>query len=135
MMEIPKTTVKPAIGDMNILVVDDQPEMRELLKTILRTLRVENMYSASDGNLAIEQFGKSQFEMVFLDIDMPGLDGFSTLEQIRQRDPNAFVVMVSGHSSIDNVKKSLQMGASGFVVKPYTSSKIGEMLRKWREAK
>jgi two-component system chemotaxis response regulator CheY len=124
---------RPNPGEMKILIADDQLAMRELLKTILRTLRISNIDAVADGVQAVERFRQSRHDMIFLDIDMPELDGFSALSQLKKTEPNAFVVMVSAHSSIDNVKKALDMGARGFVVKPYTSSKIADMLKKFRE--
>ncbi|MBI3186956.1 MAG: response regulator [Gammaproteobacteria bacterium] len=119
---------------MNVLVADDQLAMRDLLKTILRTLRVSNIDIAGDGVQAVDRFRQKRHDMVFLDIEMPELNGFSALRQIRIIEPDAFIVMVSAHSSVDNVKKSLELGAKGFVVKPYTSIKIADMLKKYREA-
>lgn len=125
---------KPNPGEMKVLIADDQLAMRELLKTILRTLRIANMDVVGDGIQAVERYRQTCHDMVFLDIDMPELDGFSALSQIKAIEPDAFVVMVSAHSSVDNIKKALESGAKGFVVKPYTSIKIADMLKKYREA-
>ena len=133
-MEPNNITPRPAPSEMNVLIADDQLAMRELLKTILRTLRVSNIDIAGDGVQAVERFRQSRHDMVFLDIDMPELNGFSALSQIKAIEPTAFVVMVSAHSSVENVKKALELGAKGFVVKPYTSIKIADMLKKYREA-
>jgi two-component system, chemotaxis family, chemotaxis protein CheY len=132
-METKKIAVKPAVGDMRILVADDQLAMRELLKTILRTLRIENITLVGDGAQAIGCYRKTPYDMVFLDIEMPEQDGFAVLRQIRELDSQAFVVMVTGHSAVDNVKQAMELGAQGFVVKPYTSTKIADMLKKFRD--
>ena len=129
-----KMAAKHSPGEMKVLIADDQLAMRELLKTILRTLRISNMDVVGDGMQAVAHYRQACHDMVFLDIDMPELDGFSALSQIKAIEPAAFVVMVSAHSSIGNVKKALELGAKGFVVKPYTSSKIADMLKKYREA-
>lgn len=132
-MESNNKPVRPNPGEMKILIADDQLAMRELLKTILRTLRISNIDVVGDGEQALACYRQQRYDMVFLDIEMPELDGFSALGQIRGMDPAAFVVMVSAHSSVDNIKKSLDLGARGFVVKPYTSSKIADMLKKYRD--
>jgi two-component system, chemotaxis family, chemotaxis protein CheY len=128
------TAARPNPGEMKVLIADDQLAMRELLKTILRTLRIANMDVVGDGIQAVERYRQVCHDMVFLDIDMPELNGFSALSQIKAIEPTAFVVMVSAHSSVENVKKALELGAKGFVVKPYTSIKIADMLKKYREA-
>lgn len=132
-MELQQTSHKTAPGEMRVLVADDQMLLRDLLKAVLRTLRVTNMDGTADGIQAVELYRKARHNIVFLDIDMPGLNGFSALSQILEIEPNAFVVMVSGDGSVDNIKKSLESGAKGFVVKPYTSSRIGDMLKKYRD--
>lgn len=133
-MERQQTAEKTATGEVSVLVADDQVPLRELLKAVLRTLRITNMDCIGDGKQAVEMYRQSRHDIVFLDIDMPGQDGFSALSEIMQIEPKAFVVMVSGHSAVDNIKKSLELGAKGFVVKPYTSSKIGDMLKKFRDS-
>lgn len=133
MTEKPIEPVRTDAAGLSVLVADDQISMRDLLKTILRTLRVTNMESVGNGAKAIELYRPTRHDIVFLDIDMPELDGFSVLQQLKEIEPRAFVVMVSAHSDISNIKKALQLGASGFVAKPYTSSKIADMLKKFRD--
>jgi len=72
--------------------------------------------------------------LVFLDIDMPGADGLSALKEIRSLDPQAYVVIVSGHGSLPKVQEALALGVAGFVVKPFSSKRIAEVLQKYAQS-
>ena len=63
---------------------------------------------------------------------MPGIDGLATLKLIKKLDPNAYVVMVTGAGTITNVKLALSLGAKGFIVKPFSQSKIEEAVVNFR---
>ena len=63
---------------------------------------------------------------------MPGKNGLEVLQEIKAEFSDLFVAMISGHNSFDNIKRSMELGADGFVVKPYTSIKIREMIDKYR---
>jgi len=118
---------------LSVLVADDQLVMRDLLTALLRNLKIHKIDSAADGTQAIDQFRKTQHDIVFLDIDMPETDGLGALKKMIEIKPDAFIVMVSGNSSIDNVKAALQLGSKGFIVKPYSTSKINDMINKHRK--
>jgi len=66
---------------------------------------------------------------------MPGMSGLETLREIRQKHPNLFAVMVSGHSRIENVKTAIGAGANGFIVKPFAADKVRQVLEKLRTAR
>ena len=65
---------------------------------------------------------------------MPGSDGLSALKEIRGFDPQAYVVIVSGHGSLENVQEALALGVAGFVVKPFSSRRIAEALQKFAQS-
>ena len=117
---------------LSVLVADDQLVMRDLLTALLRNLKIIKIDSAADGTLAVDYFRKTQHDIVFLDIDMPETDGLAALRKMIEIKPDAFVVMVSGNSSINNVKAALKLGSKGFIVKPYSTAKINDMLNKHR---
>ena len=75
---------------------------------------------------------KADYRMVMLDIDMPGTSGMQILKSIRDLGQPVFAVMVSSHTTMENVKSAIEMGANGFVVKPYKETKIGDILSKYR---
>lgn len=114
------------------LIVDDVAEMRSLLKTTLLKVGVTNIVEADSAHTALARYRESRSNIVFLDINMPGESGISLLEVLREEDKFSYVVMVSGDSTVDNVKTTIGLGARGFVVKPYTLSKIEEVVKRYR---
>lgn len=91
------------------------------------------MREARNGQEALAMWQTSRPRVTFLDIDMPEMDGLATLAQIRQQQPDAFVAIVSGRSSTDNVRAALTNGASGFVVKPYKPQRILDVLERYQK--
>jgi two-component system chemotaxis response regulator CheY len=110
------------------LVADDAHDSRTLLANMLRHAGLR-VVEARDGAQAQTLFQEARPVLTFLDIDMPGTDGFAALEAIRALDPKATVVIVSATSSLANVQQTMQLGALGFVVKPYSAKRIIEILR------
>jgi two-component system chemotaxis response regulator CheY len=116
---------------INVLVVDDIQVMRGLLISSLRMLDIIEVQEAGNALTALEIFNKSKIDIVFLDINMPNTSGLTLLEQLRSLNPSIFIIMVSGESSLDNVKKFIALGAKGFIVKPYTMVRIKAMIDKY----
>jgi len=118
------------VSEISVLIVDDVSNMRSLLASSLRSLDITNILEASSSLDAIEIYQNKKSDIIFLDLQMPKVDGFEALKQIREINNNAFIVIVSGENSIINVKKAIQLGANGFIVKPYKLGKIQEMIEK-----
>ncbi len=112
-----------------ILVVDDEPLIRESLNMILGSQYHLSM--ARNGEEAIKCLQKEQFDLVTLDIDMPGLSGLDTLAQIKKRWPGLEVIMVSGHGNLRNAQEAILKGASNFISKPF---RVGDVLNAVRKA-
>jgi len=118
--------------NMNILVVDDFPTMRRIVKNLLKELGFEHMDEAEDGNMALEKLRTNRFDFVVSDWNMPNLDGLSMLQQIRL-DPalqNLPVLMVTAEAKKENIIAAAQAGANGYVVKPFTAATLEEKLNK-----
>jgi len=120
---------------ISALVADDDPLMRKLLGKVLAQFNCSISFEAEDGKQALASIASYVPDIVFLDIEMPGLSGLETLREIRQKHPNLFTVMVSGHSSIENVKTAIGAGANGFIVKPFAADKVRQVLEKFRTAR
>ncbi|MFT7372271.1 MAG: two-component system chemotaxis response regulator CheY [Oleiphilaceae bacterium] len=121
------------MSSINVMIVDDVPLMRSLLTSALRSLEIENIQEAGDSRTALALFKKGKTNIAFLDINMPDMDGLTLMTKLREIDPGIFVIMVSGESSLSNVKKSISLGAKGFIVKPYTSGRVKDMLVKYKK--
>ena len=113
-----------------IIIVDDNDLIRTLLRGILRAEDCEIIGEARNGTLALELIEKSKPDIVLLDVLMPEMDGLEALQNIKQQYPEIIVVMITGSPSKDNVKESIQGGASGFIVKPFNSAKVIETLKR-----
>ncbi len=111
-----------------ILIVEDDAFSRRLIN-----LSLEKEYSltmASDGQGAVYSYVNKAPDMVFLDINLPDIDGHAVLEIFFKLDPQAFVVMFSGNGDKDNILRSLELGAKGFVGKPFAKEKLFQYIAK-----
>ena len=119
-----------------VLIIDDDAAMRDMLAAMLRERGYRYIAFAQDGAQAQALFAVPDYReaLVFLDIHMPGIDGLAVLAGARRGGSRAFIVMVSADSAIDKVLASLNGGAKGFVIKPYTPRKIFDMVDKFEGA-
>ena len=113
------------------IIAEDVPEMGEMLSNTLNNLGCNIVAIEENGTKALEKIEELNPDMVFLDIEMPGLSGLEILDAIKSRHLPTFPVIVSGNGSFENLKASMEKGAKGFVVKPYTSDKINQMIVKY----
>ena len=116
---------------LSILIVDDVSTVRSFLSQTLMHLGIENVKEASTAKQCISECQAANYNMIFLDIELPDGDGKELIAQINDINPETNVVMVSAHSAVENVKEAIDKGAKGFVVKPFTPKKIAAMLKKF----
>lgn len=117
---------------LKILVVDDFPTMRRIIRNLLKELGFENVDEAEDGAMGLDKLRTGGFQFVVSDWNMPNLDGLEMLKQIRQ-DPslkNIPVLMVTAEAKKENIVAAAQAGANGYVVKPFTAATLEEKLNK-----
>jgi DNA-binding response OmpR family regulator len=105
-----------------ILVVDDEEYTRELLKRILEEANYR-VIAVSSGEEAINILSSSTVSLVLLDIKMPGIDGYQTLERIREKS-GIPVIMVTGIGEITSLRTSLNLGADDYIKKPFRSNEL-----------
>ena len=124
------------VSTCDVLLADDLGQTRELLAAFLRRLAPDiRIQQARNGSEALVLWQKHRPRLTFLDIDMPVQTGVEVLKAIRLAQPEAFVVMVSGYASADNVRDSIQAGASGFIVIPYKPQRFVEVIDRYRKLK
>lgn len=122
----------PAPPPPKVLIVDDNDLMRTLLRGILRSENYLIVGEARNGALAIEFIERQVPDIVFLDVMMPEMDGLEALTNIKEKNPEIVVIMITGNPSKENVEESIQGGASGFIIKPFNSAKVLDTLeRAW----
>jgi len=106
-----------------ILVIDDERSIRNTLKEILEYEKFE-VDVAEDGFEGLEKIENSHFDVVLCDIKMPKMDGIEVLGRIQEKDPDATVVMISGHGSIDTAVEAIKKGAFDFISKPLDLNRL-----------
>ena len=104
---------------IQVLVVDDEKIMQDSLSRIL-TKEGYEVQTASSGEEAIEKFDREFFDIVLLDIKMPGIGGIETLRRLKEMDPAITILIVTGYPSIDSAVKAIKLGAYDYITKPFT---------------
>jgi two-component system nitrogen regulation response regulator NtrX len=111
-----------------VLIVDDDKGIREALKQVLEYEEIQVQTCAS-GHEALRVYPEFQPHLVFLDVKMEGMDGLETLKRVRELDPDAQIVMISGHGTIQTAVEATQLGAYDFLEKPLDTDRILLTLR------
>jgi two-component system nitrogen regulation response regulator NtrX len=106
----------------SILIVDDEAGVRASLGGVLRD-EGYTVDAVDSGEACLEQIGRRPYEVVLLDIWLPGIDGLVTLERLRDRHVDAQVIMISGHANIESAVKATKLGAFDFIEKPLSLEK------------
>jgi len=106
----------------SILIVDDESGIRQSLSALLRDEGYD-VTAVSSGEECIEAVERRAFDLILLDIWLPGIDGLATLERINERDGAPMVVMISGHGKIETAVRATKLGAFDFIEKPLSLDK------------
>lgn len=130
---------KVKVREQKILLVDDLEYNRQLLRNNLTALfsreklkyNAFSYFQAHNASSALLTFSQQLPDMVFLDIELPDGSGLELLNRFKEQKPDCFVVMVSGVSTLENVKTSIASGAASFIVKPFTADKILAVLKQF----
>jgi FixJ family two-component response regulator len=115
-----------------ILIVDDEKDICEVLDISLSDLGYK-VYTAGDGEEALQVFEKMRPSIVLTDIRMPGMDGIDLLRRIKGHHPDTEVIMITGHGDIDLAIKSLKLEATDFITKPINDELLEIALKRARE--
>jgi two-component system nitrogen regulation response regulator NtrX len=112
----------------SILIVDDEPGVRSSLSGVLRDEGFE-VEAAASGEECLDRAARSSFDVIVLDVWLPGIDGLMTLQRLRERKVDSQVVMISGHGNIESAVRAIKMGAFDFVEKPLSLEKTVLVVR------
>ena len=118
----------PPSGTPRVMIVDDEKGIREALKQVLEYEEIAVQVCAS-GHEATRTYPEFRPHLVFLDVKMEGMDGLETLKRLRELDPRAQIVMISGHGTIQTAVEATQLGAYDFLEKPLDTDRILLTLR------
>lgn len=106
-----------------ILIIDDEAAIRESLTTLLE-LEGYDVETAETGELGLAQLGNRPFDLVLLDFALPGRNGAEVLRDIRDRDPQLAVIMITAYGTVENAVQAMQAGATNFIQKPWDNEKL-----------
>lgn len=115
--------MKPAI-----LVVDDEPGVRSALSGVLRDEGYQ-VDAVESGEACLDRLTRAAYDVVLLDVWLPGADGLSTIARIRERQLDVPVVMISGHGNIESAVRAIKLGAFDFIEKPLSLEKTMLVVR------
>ena len=107
----------------SVLIVDDEEIMRDVLETLLSAegYRVD---LAKTGEEGLEAYGKRSYDVVLLDVSMPGIGGLRALEEFFKIDPEAVIVMITAYATFDTAIAAWERGAFGCIRKPFQNEQI-----------
>ena len=124
------TVAAPASPQVNgsdslprILIIDDEAAIRESLETLL-SLEGYAIESVENGELGLERIAEQPFDLVLLDLALPGRNGIEILGSIRERESQLPVIMITAFGTVDNVVDAIRGGAQNFVQKPWDNEKL-----------
>lgn len=118
----------------SVLIVDDQKELHDILKVVVQPLGC-NAEFAFDGQEALKLFKNNSFDVVLSDISMTPMDGITLLNEIKNIDPNAIVILMTGYGSMETAVRALKSGAFDYIQKPLKIKEFVAALKKGLDAK
>ncbi|MGE0815198.1 MAG: sigma-54-dependent transcriptional regulator [Vicinamibacterales bacterium] len=112
----------------SILIVDDEPGVRTALGGVLGD-EGYSVESVESGEACLARLVEQEFDVILLDVWMPGLDGLETLQRLRERNVDSQVVVISGHGNVESAVRAIKLGAFDFVEKPLSLDKAVLVVR------
>jgi DNA-binding response OmpR family regulator len=118
------------MSELKVLLVDDE---EELVFTLAERLKIRGLevHAVTDGAAALDAVAHEHFDVVLLDVKMPGLGGLEVMKRIRRHDPVVQVLLITGHMSAEDGAEGMSAGAYDYVMKPIN---INDLLAKLRAA-
>lgn len=117
-----RAPVEKAVGG-SVLIIDDETAIRESLETLLE-FEGYSVQSAESGEEGLAKLAETPFDLVLLDFALPDRNGVEILADIRSRDPQLAVIMITAYGTVDNAVRAMQSGATNFIQKPWDNEKL-----------
>src|SRR6185437_12914256 len=111
----------PGMG--SVLIIDDEVEIRESLQTLL-DLEGYDVAVAAHGDQGLAQLGERPFDLVLLDLAMPGRNGLELIPELRAIDPLLSIIMITAYGTVEDAVRAMQSGAANFLQKPWDNEKL-----------
>jgi DNA-binding NtrC family response regulator len=112
----------------SILIVDDEVGPRESLRMILKP--IYEIYTAANGDEALQVISKESIDLVTLDLRMPGLSGIDVLREIKKIKADVEVIVITGYGTLTNAQEAIRYGAGDFISKPFNVADIISIISK-----
>ena len=115
-------------NDLRFLIVDDFSTMRRIVRNLLKESGYADAEEAEDGVAALQKLRNGRFDFVVSDINMPNMNGFELLKNIKQDEKlkHLPVLMVTAEARKEDIVAAAQGGAAGYIVKPFTKATLEE---------
>ena len=110
-----------------ILIVDDEERFRLTLGKLLK-VRELDVTTLGSGPEALEVLKQEQYDVIVLDVRMPGMDGIETLAEIKKLNPNIEVIILTGHASVDAAVDIMKLGGYDYLLKPCSVEELIEKI-------
>ena len=107
----------------SILIVDDEKASRKSLSKILG-LEGYTVETKEDGQSAIDSFAENSYDLMILDLQMPGMSGLEVLQEVVKNSPDVQIIMLTAHGSLDTAIEALRLGAHDYILKPASPDEI-----------
>lgn len=117
--------------EAKVLLVDDEEDFLETLSSRL-SMRGLKVSAVTSGEQAVSEAKAQEYDAIVVDLSMPGIDGLETLKRIKADNPDAEIIMLTGHGSIQSGVEAMKLGAGDFLQKPV---ELSELMAKIGEAK
>lgn len=115
---------------MKMLIVDDSLIVRRKIEREIKLPQLEEIYTANDGQEAVEVFIAHEPELVTMDLTMPHMDGTECVKQLVSINPDTVILVISALADKATAIKAIKNGAYGFLCKPFTESELNQALLK-----
>ncbi len=124
------------ITKLDVLVVEDEKFMRKLIVRVLQELGILSVFEAENGAVGLSQVKslEGKLDLILCDLEMPVIDGLKFIQGLRegvagQSQKKTPVIVLTGHSDADNVKKAVELGIQGYLVKPFSPAALEKRIR------
>jgi light-regulated signal transduction histidine kinase (bacteriophytochrome) len=118
-----KTLDKSVIKKIRVIIVDDEEYIRLSLSELLLYIGFE-VATAANGEDALRKLAENRFDIAFMDIKIPGMNGVELLGRVREKYPDVSVIMMTGYATVENAVEAVKLGAYDFLKKPYDIEEI-----------
>ena len=116
-------------GPIRVVIADDHPVVREGLHIMLSRAGIACVGEAATGSEAVERVRELKPDVVLMDVRMPGMDGLEATAMVKQEAPSTPVIMITSHESKDYLRRAIEAGAAGYILKGMSRDALAEAIR------